>query len=97
MDLERGEPDVRETAWNDFDRAEPFIAQNRWSEAELLSEARAWVRSEIAAITAVAERALLDTRLNDAEIAILVRAADGDDLEAPLEDLLRLARKAVTP
>ena len=34
----------------------------------------------------------MDQRLNDTEIALLIGAADGDDLGAPLEDLLRLAK-----
>ena len=93
MDLERGLPDVREDAWTDFDLAEPFISQNGWNEAELLSDARTWVRSEMPAITAVAERLLVDRKLTEGEIAILIGAADGEDLEAPLEHLLRLARR----
>jgi hypothetical protein len=96
MDLERGQPDVRENAWADFDAAERFITQHGWDETELLSDARAWVRWEIAAITAVAERLLVDQRLNDTEIAIIVGAVDGE-LEAPLEDLLRFARKPYPP
>ena len=93
MDLERGVADVRDVAWTDFELAEPFITEHGWNEAELLEEARTWVRSEMPAITAVAERLLVNMTLNDMEIATLVGAADGDELELPLEDLLRLARR----
>jgi hypothetical protein len=93
MDYERGLRDVRELAWVDFENAEEFITRNGWDVAPLLAEARAWVRSETDAITIVAERLLIEQRLNDNEVAILIGAADGDDLGVPLEDLLRLHRQ----
>lgn len=94
MDLERGLSNVREDAWADFELAEPYIAKNGWTESERLEDTRAWVRSEIKAITAVAERALVDTTLNEQEIAILIGAANGEELGAPLEVLLRFARRS---
>jgi hypothetical protein len=46
----------------------------------------------MAAITAVAERLLIDQRLNEQEIALIVGDADGE-LEAPLDVLLQLVRR----
>jgi hypothetical protein len=92
IDLERGLPDVRANAWADFDVAAPFILRNQWDEAVLLAETRTWVRSEIEAITAVAERLLIDHSLNEQEIAIIVGDADGE-LEGPLDIMLQVARQ----
>jgi hypothetical protein len=94
MDIERGREisQVRAEMWMDFEMAAKFIRRNGWDEATLLSETRAWVQSELVAITAVAERLFVDHELKDHEVALIVGDADGE-LEAPLDLLLRVFRE----
>jgi hypothetical protein len=94
VDLERGvaEDDARNQARDDLEDADYYLTLYGWTETEMLAEARAFVRANWPAITAVAEQLLIDTTLDFDELAIVIGAADGE-LDEPLAEALRQFRR----